>query len=69
VIIPTIDLLLLAASSPDVDTFPHPALPTAASWPGVVVIVIVVGFFATAMVLGPVVRAIMGDQTGRDRKK
>jgi hypothetical protein len=38
---------------------PHPDLAPAANWPGVVVIIIVIGFFGTAMVLGPIVRALM----------
>lgn len=41
------------------DPYPHPDLPPAANWPGVMVIIIVIGFFGTAMVLGPIVRAIM----------
>ena len=38
---------------------PHPTLAPSAAWPGVVVIVILLGFFATAVVLGPIVRATM----------
>jgi len=44
-----------------VDSYPHPDLARPGNWPGVVVIIIVVGFFGTAMVLGPIVRAIMRD--------
>ena len=49
----------LSLASDAVDAYPHPELAPAASWPGVVVIIIVLGFFGTAMVLGPIVRAIM----------
>ena len=37
---------------------PHPTLAEPAAWPGVVVIAIL-GFFATAALLGPIVRATM----------
>jgi hypothetical protein len=40
---------------------PHPTLAPPAAWPGVVVIVIL-GIFATAAVLGPIVRATMRDE-------
>jgi hypothetical protein len=54
---------LLTAAAPEVDSFPHPTLAPPASWPGVLVIVIILGFFATAAVLGPAIRAIMGDES------
>jgi hypothetical protein len=49
--------LLSQVSADAID--PHPSLAAPAAWPGVVVIVILLGFFATAVVLGPIVRATM----------
>lgn len=49
------------AATESIDAYPHPALPAAALWPGVMVIIILLGFIATAAVLGPIVRALMRD--------
>ena len=53
------DLFSLSLAAEVVDAYPHPDLPAPAVWPGVMVIIIVMGFFATAAVLGPLVRALM----------
>ena len=42
---------------PAVDTFAHPTISEDGSWAGAMVIVILVGFFLTAAVIGPIVRA------------
>lgn len=39
------------------DTFPHPHISEDGSWAGVMVIVILLGFFLPAAVIGPIVRA------------
>lgn len=56
--------LSLAVAS--VDAYPHPDLAPPSTWPGVMIIIILIGFIATAMVLGPVVRAIMEDEDEQD---
>ncbi len=43
------------------DPYPHPTLAPESAWPGVVVIVIMLGLIGTAAVLGPIVRAINQD--------
>jgi hypothetical protein len=47
--------------APPADTQPHPILSQDSSWAGVMLI-IVLGMFLAAMVIGPVVRANMPDQ-------
>lgn len=37
---------------------PHPVIPSAPTWAGVMVIVILVGFFLPAAVIGPMARAL-----------
>jgi hypothetical protein len=60
-----IALLLLSIDSGE----SHPTLAPVASWPGVVVIVILLGFIATAAILGPIVRATMRDEKATDEKR
>ena len=57
-------LLLAAASTAaaaidSADTYPHPALAPPSLWPGAILIIIVVGLFATAAIVGPIVRVNM----------
>ena len=57
--------LSLAADS--INAYPHPDLADPSNWPGVMLIIILVGFFGTAMVLGPIVRALMRDELDEDK--
>jgi hypothetical protein len=53
------DIVAISLAVETLDGYPHPDLAPASAWPGVMLIIIVLGFFATAAVLGPLVRAIM----------
>lgn len=41
------------------DPYSHPEAPAASTWPGVAIIIIVIFFFGTAAVLGPLARILM----------
>jgi hypothetical protein len=46
-----------AADHSTVDAFPHPRISDDGSWAGAMVILILLGFFLPAAVIGPIVRA------------
>lgn len=59
----------ISAAADPPDPYPHPPLAAPASWPGVMVIIIVLGFFVLAMLVGPIVRATMRESKAEEESR